>query len=262
MSPSMAAARLAGGHIAANVNNPNENLGQWQAGAMRPLCVFAPQRMEKSAPIHDGMGWHDIPTCKEQGLNIESYQMPRTVWVPADVPAEAVAFYREALKQVAATPAWQDYLAAAQGCVVSPVDGDQPSLRIGLASRAEVVGLEVIAAGKSSDYDFVFDPATGIVTSNGQQIAAPGLIHWLQPQGRSWPQIAAARTGFVAVLPQRAVPDLCELTVVANAARPGRSARAHRPYPRGGRPDGPRCRWRLADGARRAGCVPLPASAR
>lgn len=102
--------QLAGGHVAANVNNPNENLGQWQAGAVRPLCVFAPQRMQKSEPIHDGKGWHDIPTCKEQGLAIDSYQMPRTVWVPADVPAEAVEFYRAALEQVSASEEWQDYL--------------------------------------------------------------------------------------------------------------------------------------------------------
>ncbi|MFN7053780.1 MAG: tripartite tricarboxylate transporter substrate binding protein, partial [Gemmobacter sp.] len=48
--------QLAGGHVAANVNNPNENLGQWQAGAIRPLCVFAPQRMAESAPIQGDMG--------------------------------------------------------------------------------------------------------------------------------------------------------------------------------------------------------------
>ncbi|WP_199262338.1 tripartite tricarboxylate transporter substrate binding protein [Paracoccus binzhouensis] len=102
--------QLAGGHVVANVNNPNENLGQWQAGAVRPLCVFAPQRMAESEPIHDGKGWHDIPTCKEQGLEIESYQMPRTVWVPAGVPEEAVAFYRDALKQVTDSQEWKDYL--------------------------------------------------------------------------------------------------------------------------------------------------------
>ncbi|MFC3570259.1 tripartite tricarboxylate transporter substrate binding protein [Paracoccus simplex] len=102
--------QLAGGHVVANVNNPNENLGQWQAGAVRPLCVFAPQRMAESEPIHDGKGWHDIPTCKEQGLDIESYQMPRTVWLPAGVPEEVVAFYRDALKQVADSEEWKGYL--------------------------------------------------------------------------------------------------------------------------------------------------------
>ncbi|RJE84424.1 tripartite tricarboxylate transporter substrate binding protein [Paracoccus onubensis] len=102
--------QLAGGHIAANVNNPNENIGQWQAGAVRPLCVFSPERMAESEPIGDDMGWHDIPTCKEAGLDIESYQMPRTVWLPKDTDPEVVAFYEDAMKKVAETPEWQDYL--------------------------------------------------------------------------------------------------------------------------------------------------------
>lgn len=108
-------------------------------------------------------------------------------------------------------------MAAERGVVVSPVDGDQPSLLIGLATWAEIVGLQVIAAGKSSEYDFVFDPATGSVTSNGVRIAAPGLADWLQPGDRDWRRVAAARADLAAALPQRAVPDLCELTVVANA---------------------------------------------
>ena len=103
--------QLAGGHIAANVNNPNENIGQWQAGAIRPLCVFSPQRMAESEPVSGDMGWHDIPTCAEQGLAIESYQMPRTVWLPAEAPAEAVSFYQDALKQVSDSQEWKDYLA-------------------------------------------------------------------------------------------------------------------------------------------------------
>lgn len=104
--------QLAGGHVAANVNNPNENLGQWQAGAIRPLCVFAPQRMAESDPIHDGMGWHDIPTCSEQGIGIESYQMPRTIWLPAGAPAEAKSYYAQVLETVANSQEWQDYIAS------------------------------------------------------------------------------------------------------------------------------------------------------
>jgi putative tricarboxylic transport membrane protein len=102
--------QLAGGHVAANVNNPNENLGQWQAGAIRPLCVFSPQRMAESEPIHDGKGWHDIPTCLEEGLDIESYQMPRTVWLPAGLDDDAVSFYQDALEKVSQSQEWQDYL--------------------------------------------------------------------------------------------------------------------------------------------------------
>lgn len=106
-----AGVQLAGGHVTANVNNPNENLGQWQAGAVRPLCVFAPQRMAESEPVHDGKGWHDIPTCREEGLDITSYQMPRTVWLPADTPDDVAVFYQNALKAVTESSEWKDYLA-------------------------------------------------------------------------------------------------------------------------------------------------------
>jgi predicted homoserine dehydrogenase-like protein len=100
---------------------------------------------------------------------------------------------------------------------VTPVDGDQPSLLIGLATWAEVVGLEIIAAGKSSEYDFVFDPAAATIVSNGATHPAPGFADWLDAGGRPWPEIATARACAAAALPLRAVPDLCELTLVANA---------------------------------------------
>ena len=103
--------QLAGGHVAANVNNPNENLGQWQGGAIRPLCVFSPERMAEGEPIQGDQGWSDIPTCAEAGLPIESYQMPRTVWAPAGLPEEALAFYSDLLKKVSETPEWQEYVA-------------------------------------------------------------------------------------------------------------------------------------------------------
>lgn len=108
-------------------------------------------------------------------------------------------------------------MAAERGCVVSPVDGDQPSLLIGLATWAEVTGLELIGAGKSSEYDFVFDPATDRIDSNGASIAAPGFGAWVAAEGRPWAEVVAARASLAAALPQRAVPDLCEMTVVANA---------------------------------------------
>lgn len=108
-------------------------------------------------------------------------------------------------------------LASAKGCVVTPVDGDQPSLLIGLATWAQVIGLRIIAAGKSSEYDFVFDPASGALTSNGRTVAAPDLAEWLNPAGRPWGDVAQGRAQAAAALPQRAVPDLCELTLVANA---------------------------------------------
>ena len=78
--------QLAGGHIDSNVNNPNENIGQWKAGDDRPLCVFSPSGWLPGPKVTEDMGWSDIPTCKEAGIPIDNFQMPRTVWLPAGVP--------------------------------------------------------------------------------------------------------------------------------------------------------------------------------
>mgnify|MGYP001190356764 CR=1 FL=1 len=105
-----AAVQLAGAHIDSNINNPNENIGQWKAGMVRPLCVFSPARMEAGPKVAKDMAWSDIPTCKESGIAIDSYRMPRTVWLPAGSPPEAVAFYADLLKKVSATPEWKEYI--------------------------------------------------------------------------------------------------------------------------------------------------------
>jgi predicted homoserine dehydrogenase-like protein len=109
-------------------------------------------------------------------------------------------------------------MAQDKGVVVTPVDGDQPSLLIALVTWAEVLGLEIIAAGKSSEYDFVLDAATGAVTCNGVTHSLPKLReHWL-PGSRSTVRNAAERARILgSAFPLRAVPDLCEMTLVANA---------------------------------------------
>ena len=104
------------------------------------------------------------------------------------------------------------------GLVVTPVDGDQPSLLIGLVTWAEVLGLPVVAAGKSSEYDFVFDRAAGMVMSNGVAKPLTGLAEAWNPRGADIGEVAALRGRIIgSAFPLRAVPDLCELTIVANA---------------------------------------------
>lgn len=100
-SGSEVAVQLAGGHVAANVNNPQENIGHWRAGRVRPLCVFSRSRLGYAL---------DIPTCAEGGLPIERYQMPRTVWLPKGSTDEQVAFYRDVLGKVRQTDEWKAWL--------------------------------------------------------------------------------------------------------------------------------------------------------
>ncbi|KRB55324.1 tricarboxylate transporter [Rhizobium sp. Root708] len=106
-----AAVQLAGEHIAANVNNPSENLGQWQAGMVKPLCVFKSEKLKSDAKVAGDKGWSDIATCKDSGIAIDNYSMPRTVWLPAGVDQEVVDFYAGLLKKVSETPEWAKYLA-------------------------------------------------------------------------------------------------------------------------------------------------------
>jgi predicted homoserine dehydrogenase-like protein len=109
-------------------------------------------------------------------------------------------------------------LARERGVVLTPVDGDQPSLLIALASWAEVLGLDIVAVGKSSEYDFLFDPATGDVTCNGVTRALPELARFWQPGSGSLVEMAGERARILAsAFPLRAVPDLCEMMLVANA---------------------------------------------
>lgn len=108
-------------------------------------------------------------------------------------------------------------MARQNGRVVTPVDGDQPSLLIGLVTWAEALGFEIIAAGKSSEYDFVYDPQNGTLTSNGRVVHAPDFAAHLELGAHSCTEVGLARSASAASLPQRAVPDLCELAVAANA---------------------------------------------
>lgn len=107
-------------------------------------------------------------------------------------------------------------IAAERGLVYTTADGDQPANLIGLVTWARLLGFEVIAAGKSSEYDFVFDPATGEVTCADGGCVAPGLAElWML--GADVRGTLRARSQALAALSQSATPDYCEMNVVANS---------------------------------------------
>lgn len=105
-----AAVQLAGGHIDGNTNNPAENVGQWKAGQATPLCVFSAQRLAGTQKITATMSWADIPLCKDQGIAIEEFKMPRAVYMPGGVPPQAVKYWSDVLQKVFASPDWKEYL--------------------------------------------------------------------------------------------------------------------------------------------------------
>src|SRR6185436_6918054 len=104
-----AATQLVGNHTQSNVNNPSENLEVWRAGQVRALCVFDKERIQYKTKVTDKQSWNDIPTCKEQGLDVQ-YQMLRAFFLPGKVPADQTAFYVDLFKKIVQTPEYKEYL--------------------------------------------------------------------------------------------------------------------------------------------------------
>ncbi|OON74678.1 homoserine dehydrogenase [Streptomyces tsukubensis] len=140
-------------------------------------------------------------------------------------PADGYAMAREALsagRHVAMVSKEVDSvaglhlaeLAQRHGVVYTTADGDQPANLIALVTWGELLGLDIVAIGKSSEYDLVLDPATGTVTQLDTTVPAPGLADLLT-LGDDVAATLAARAETVAALPVGATADYCEMAVVA-----------------------------------------------
>lgn len=92
-----------GGHIDLAAGNPLEFLPYIRKGMVRALGVLRDTRLA-ALP--------DVPTLKEQGLDVTPFQMWRGVALPANVPAEAVDYWRGVFRQAARSPALRDFLNA------------------------------------------------------------------------------------------------------------------------------------------------------
>lgn len=101
--------------------------------------------------------------------------------------------------------------------IFTPLDGDQPALLIGLISWAQTLGFEIIAAGKSSEYDFIWQQAQQSILCNGERYSAPEMeTLWDLPHGKEH-ETVLSRGQHLSAIPQISAPDLCEMTNVANA---------------------------------------------
>ena len=95
------ATNLVGKHVDSTVNNPNEAVGHWKAGRLRPLGIFDSERLDLPE-------WQGIPTMKEQGYDVE-YLMLRGLFGAPAIPKEAQDWYVDLLKKVTETPEWQEF---------------------------------------------------------------------------------------------------------------------------------------------------------
>ncbi len=103
------AAQLVGGHVDSSVNNPIEAVAQWRAGELRPLCVFDEQRIPIKEKVTDTMSWNDIPTCKEQGLDMD-YLMLRGIFMGPNATPEQVQYYVDLFRKVRERPEWKEFM--------------------------------------------------------------------------------------------------------------------------------------------------------
>jgi putative tricarboxylic transport membrane protein len=86
-----------GGHVDFMLGNPGEVLPQIEARTLRPVAVSTTARLQSLA---------DTPSFKELGYPIELVQL-RGIVMPGGVPADAVTFWENALRQVAESDAWK-----------------------------------------------------------------------------------------------------------------------------------------------------------
>ncbi|WP_102959612.1 NAD(P)H-dependent oxidoreductase [Mangrovicella endophytica] len=221
-------------------------LGQGRRMDLLNVRVAIDVTAERAAEAFRAVGWPqaEIATCRtaaeadaawQRGEAVAAGDLTVVLGLPVDIVVEASGHPEagaihthaaiEAGKHVALVTKETDSvvgpylaaLAAERGLVVTPVDGDQPALLIGLVTWAETLGLPIIAAGKSSEYDFVYDRAEARLTSEAKATPAPGFDAVWSLGDRETVALIAERARLAAALPQLAVPDLCEMAVVANA---------------------------------------------
>ena len=93
------AKNLVGGHIDSSVNNPSEALGFYQAGKVRPIAAFTPERIAV---------FPDTPTMTELGHELV-YWMQRSFVAPKGMDPAAVAYYTKMFENLDASNEWQTY---------------------------------------------------------------------------------------------------------------------------------------------------------
>lgn len=106
--------------------------------------------------------------------------------------------------------------AAENHAVYALVNGDQPRNLLDLYSWARLLGLEVIAAGKSSEYDFVWDRETGVLRytdGSSQPEEMPQMLDFWRYKGT---ETLEGRHKLLEKYIDVISADLCEMNLVSN----------------------------------------------
>ena len=93
-------AALLGGSVDFASPNPSEATQLVKAGRLRPLAMFSPERLEN---------WKDVPTAKEQGVDVTLEQF-RGVVAAGGLTKEQSLFWQNAMVKMFQSPGFKKYL--------------------------------------------------------------------------------------------------------------------------------------------------------
>jgi predicted homoserine dehydrogenase-like protein len=183
--------------------------GYVRAGSIEEAAVAVDAG--KIAVIGDGanLAWSHVDVLVEATGRIEAGHAYADTALESGVHVVMVSKEIESVAGVALSAK-----ARAEGLRYLPGDGDQPANLIRLAEWVLAVGFDIVALGKSGEYDLVFDPATGIVNQNGVEAEASALAD-LFTLGDDVTATVDARAAAVAGLKRAAAADACEMNVVS-----------------------------------------------
>lgn len=107
-------------------------------------------------------------------------------------------------------------VAAEHNAVYALVNGDQPRNLLDLYSWARLLGLEVIVAGKSSEYDFVWDRESGKMHYLDGESDAESMPEMLEHWYYKGTETLEGRKKLLEKYAEVISADLCEMNLVSN----------------------------------------------
>ncbi len=106
-----ASVQLVDRRIEAHVNSAGEEIENWRAGRVRPLCLFSEHARTYTGATPAGVGAVEVPSAAAQGVDL-CYRSTYGVLAAADCPQRDVREGAQLLANVCATDDWQAFLAA------------------------------------------------------------------------------------------------------------------------------------------------------
>jgi putative tricarboxylic transport membrane protein len=113
-------AALLGGSVDLAGPNPSEAAQLIQAGRLRPIAMFSPQRLEK---------WPDVPTAREQGFDV-TLEQHRGVVAAGGLTKDQELFWQNAMVKLFQSPDFKKYMSD---------NGLRPLLRVGDDAQKYIV---------------------------------------------------------------------------------------------------------------------------